>query len=171
MRSPLSRIAAVTAAVISAATRTMVIFSEWWNFDSRLSCDRLLYWGEWIACLHGQSHLYITSTELAAGIWLIAALTFLLTRSVSPYFAIVFPALVTASLVAYGINYWHKSFIPFTAVGGPSSWEIFMFAKMVAGIVIYLVGPLVAGWLLGLYARAQRRAARLKDPRDFAEVF
>jgi hypothetical protein len=62
----LLRIAALGVVLISLAIQIMVIGDLWWDFDPRRSCDRLLYWDEWIACLHGTSHMYILSAEVAA---------------------------------------------------------------------------------------------------------
>jgi hypothetical protein len=165
------RILAYAIALLAAAKQAIDIGSAWWDFDPRLSCDRLRQWSEWIVCLHGESHLYITSIEVAVGSWLLASLTYLLARSVSPYFSLLFPGLVAASLVAFLVQYWHDRFIPFIPLGEPSLWDLFQFAILTAELTASLVGPLAAGWLLGLYARAQRCAARSKDPRDLAEVF
>jgi hypothetical protein len=49
-------VAARGLVLASIAAQMWGIASTWWTSDPRVSCDRLLYWGEWIDCLHGKSH-------------------------------------------------------------------------------------------------------------------
>src|SRR5947209_1401979 len=70
---------------ISLVTQIVVIAIFWWQFDPRTSCDRLIYWGEWIKCMHGQSHIYVVFAEMAVSAWLAAGVGMLLARFLPVY--------------------------------------------------------------------------------------
>jgi hypothetical protein len=58
--------------VISLVLQSLFITNLWLGFDSRVSCERLIRWDEWISCMHGMSHLHVIAFEIAVGSWLVA---------------------------------------------------------------------------------------------------
>src|SRR5262245_9495227 len=92
----LLRIGGRAVVLVSVAVQILFVTGAWWHFDPRLTCDRLPYWGEWLTCMHGMSHLHIVVAEFAIGTWLLAGLALLLGRYLPPYISIVVPGCVAA---------------------------------------------------------------------------
>jgi hypothetical protein len=67
------RIAGITILAISIVLQVLGIAVLSLGFDPRTSCDRLSYWSEWIACMHGQSHLHVVAAEIAIFGWILGA--------------------------------------------------------------------------------------------------
>jgi hypothetical protein len=151
------RTAAVAIVIVSIVTQALLIAYYWWNFDPRVSCDRLPHWGEWIACLHGISHLYILTAEQAVGSWLIAGVAMLLGRFVPPYISAIVPGGIAVVFVWFLIDHWHETVTPYAHFGVPTVWHVTAFATVAAVIAVLLVAPVAGGWLLGLCARTSRR--------------
>ncbi len=156
----LLRAVASAIVVVAAVTQIVVIAYYWWDLGREVSCERLIYWGEWIECLHGYSHLYIQMTELALGSWLVAGLSMLLGRSVPAYISVVIPAALGFALFRFSISYWHQAVTPYRPFGGPTPWDILLFTMTIGVIAVFFVGPAIGGWLLGLNARIRRRSLR-----------
>lgn len=160
-RRKMLRIAAVAIVLISVATQTLLIANSWWDFDPRLTCDRLPYWQEWIECLHGESHLYIQMAELAVGSWLIAGVATLLGRFLPPYISAIVPGCVAVGFIWFMNRYWHEAVTPYAPFGQPTLSNVFAFTIVCGALATYLVGPVAGAWLLGLYARTGRRPFRV----------
>jgi hypothetical protein len=150
------RIAAVTAVTLSAATQGMIIGYLWWTSDPRLSCDRLLYWGEWISCLHGRSHPYITTTELALFVWLIGGIAMFLGRLLPIYLSAVLPGAAMSGFIWIMIKFWNESFKAFAPFGEVGLAGILAYSIVVFILALFLLGPVAEGWLWGLGARVAR---------------
>jgi hypothetical protein len=151
------RILAGAILLISVATQIVLIVYYWWNFDPRVSCDRLSGWGEWIVCLHGISHLHILAAEQAVGSWLVAGIAMLLGRFLSPYISIVVPGGAAATFIWFMIDYWHDAVTPYAHFGVPTVWHVTVFTITISTLAAHLLGPVAGAWLWGLCARADRR--------------
>jgi hypothetical protein len=158
------RLMAGAAVFISVAIQAIVIALSWWEFDPRLSCDRLLYWGEWIECLHGTSHQYILIIEMAVGSWLVAGITMLLGRFLPWYISVILPAGATAVFILWMIGYWHTAVTPYRPFGEPTLGDFFYFAMVAGPVAVFLVGPITGAWLFGLSARARRLLLKASRP-------
>lgn len=154
-------IAAVVICLFSIAVQALLIAYYWWNFDPRTSCDRLPYWGEWITCLHGRSHIHIVVVEMAISSWLIGGIAMLLGRFLPPYISIFVPGAVTAALTSFAISYWHETVMPYAYFGTPTFWYVFEFIIEIGTVGIQVLGPVAGAWLLGLCARARRRSLKV----------
>lgn len=161
------RIAAYALALVSLAFQVPSIVFLWWNFDKRLSCDRLLYWNEWIACLHGQSHLHILALEFAVAVWAIAGVGMALGRFLPWYISIFIPAGMAVASIWILVGHWHEDFRPRT---DPvlSSQDILNFSSTAGAVAIFFVGPVVAAWVVGLCGRRRGRLLRLATVFDGA---
>jgi hypothetical protein len=151
------RIAACALALTALVVQVPVIIALWWNFDPRLSCHRLLYWNEWITCLHGQSHLHILTTELAVAIWTIAGVGMALGRFLPWHISMLVPVGIAVALTWFLIDHWHQDFRPRT---DPilSGRDIFNFSVLAGGLASFLVGPVAGAWLWGFCGRGRRRS-------------
>jgi hypothetical protein len=154
-RKPL-RLTAGAVVVISVAIQTLLIALSWWDFDPRLSCDRLLYWGEWIECLHGTSHQYILTIEFAVSTWIVGGVAMLLGRFLPPYISVLPPAAAVVESILLMIDVWHTALMPYWPFGEPTLRDIFDFAIVAGALAVFLVGPVTGAWLFGLSARASR---------------
>jgi hypothetical protein len=154
------RIAAGAIALTSVATQVLLLVYYWWDFDLRLSCDRLLYWNEWIACLHGTSHLHVLTAEFAIAVWVVAGIGMTLGRFLPPYISILLPVSVAVVLILYLIGYWQQDFRP-RAEPILSVRDIFNFSVTAGALAVFLVGPVAGAWLWGLFSRRHRRLLRL----------
>ena len=140
-RKPL-HIAAGSVVAISAAIQIPHVVLSWLEFDARLSCDRLPYWGEWIECLHGTSHQYILNVETAIGSWFVAGVAMLLGRFVPRYISVFVPAGAAAVFILSRIEYWYTEVTPYRPFGEPTLLDIFHFAITAGVFAAYLVGPI-----------------------------
>lgn len=148
--------------IVSLVIQGLFITYYWLDFDPRVSCERLMRWDEWISCMHGKSHLYIVSSEMAVGAWFAAGAAALVGRILPPYISITVPAGVAALCFWFLIRYWNESVAPHASFGVPSPKEVFVFAVATGLVAAYMAGPAAGAWLLGLRARARRRLARPK---------
>jgi hypothetical protein len=155
------RIVAAVFLFTSLATQTLLIAHYWWEFDPRLSCDRLPYWGEWIDCLHGKSHLYLVLTEMALGSWLIAGVAMLLGRFIPIFISVIVPGGVAILVVWYMVVYWYEEVIPRAPFGEPTARDVFVFALTAGVFAAHWIGPVIGAWLFGLCARADDRLLRV----------
>jgi hypothetical protein len=155
------RLAARGLVLVSIATQLLIIANDWWDSDPRVSCDRLPYWNEWIACLHGKSHSYVPMAEFAVGIWIVAGIAMLLGRFLPPYISGIVPASVAVVLILLMIGHWDEAVIPYAPFGQPTLWDILRFTMTSGAFAAYLVGPVAGAWLLGVYARARHRPLRV----------
>jgi hypothetical protein len=128
-----------------------------WNFDPRLSCDRLPGWGEWISCIHGSSHLHVTMTEIAIGCWILAAVGWLSARSVPFTISVIVPITVTGLLAWAMILVWRESVTSYMPFGESTLSQRIIFTINVSLLVVYTVFPVAGAWLLGVIARRTRQ--------------
>jgi len=157
------RLTAGAVIVIAVAIQTLFIAFSWWDFDPRLSCDRLLYWGEWIECLHGTSHQYILTIEFAASSWIVGGIAMLLGLFLPRYISVLLPAGAAVASILVMIEMWDTQVTPYVPFGEPTPRDIFHFAIVAGSGAVFLVGPITGAWLFGLSARAGR--LRLKESR------
>lgn len=157
-RKPLRSVAKALV-VISILTQVAVVAYACWDFDPRLSCDRLLHWDEWIDCLHGKSHEYVLAAENAVGSWVIAGVALLLARLLPAYVSMVAPGLV---LIWIASSIADQIFLDIDLRGSPTAKEILVFMMSTAKLVIFMVGPVLGAWLLGVDDRARRRRLLLE---------
>jgi hypothetical protein len=151
------RNAARILVLASLVGQAVIIGYSGWEADPRLSCERLPYWGEWIDCLHGRSHDYVTNTEAAICVWLVAGVAMLFGRHLPAYISVLVPGVVCAGFVSWMAETWRASVMPYAVFGRPELWDI-LFAKFVGEAAIFVVCPVIAAWLLGWHARRERRA-------------
>jgi hypothetical protein len=147
--------------LVSIAVQIFIIAKEWWAFDPRQSCERLPYWGEWIACLHGHSHAYIRNAEAAVVVWLIAGIAMLLGLFLPPYISAVVPGLAIVVFVLSMIRYWHLAVLPLGPFGQPRSEDVVFFVSWLPVTAAFFVGPIVGAWLAALDARTGRTQLRV----------
>ena len=155
------RVAARALLLISFAIQILFIAYYWWSFDTRLSCNRLQYWGEWIQCLHGESHLHIRLAEIAILSWPVSGLAWLLGRYLPPYISAIVPAGLIAAFVRYAIGQWHANVVPYAPFGETTFWDLLSFVTTYGLAAVYLLGPVVGTWLLGFATRVERRRLRV----------
>ena len=158
------RAVGVAIAGIAAATQVADIALSWWNFDPRLSCDRLPSWEEWLQCLHGVSHSHVIMTENALIAWIVAGAALLLGRILPPYISIVLPAVAAAGLTAHLARFWRESFVAYAPFGETTLKDALTFAGTALPLTLFLLCPIVGAWLLGIYRR-------YRPPRAHVEVF
>lgn len=142
------------AAVVTQVLQTTYL---WWNFDPHLSCERLLYWGEWLDCLHGRSHAYVVNAEDAILIWMVAGLAMLFARFVPVYASIVVPGVACVGFVALVLDAWRTGVMPYAVFGRPELWDVLLFGKSAGLAMIEVMCPIIAGWLFGFNGRRERR--------------
>jgi hypothetical protein len=148
-------IAAVIIALLSAALQIAVVASLWWNFDTRLSCDHMTYWDEWIDCMHGGSHQHIVIAEFSLATWALGGLIGTLARFATIYLSIVILAGLALAITWFLIFVWYESLMPRAAPTASLS-DILNFARGAVLFFFYILGPAVAVWLFGLYKRTGR---------------
>ncbi len=117
------------------------ITAAWWKSDSRIVCNRLHYWSEWIDCLHGKSHAYIPLSKIALFVRFIAAIAMLLGVLLPAQVSVLLPALVAALLGTGFIENWHTSVMPYAHFDRPELEDVFIFAKYVAETTLYYFSP------------------------------
>src|SRR5215510_347259 len=149
--------AAFIVAVVAAALQIAIVVGLWLQFDSRLSCDRTIYWNEWLACMHGQSHMHIILTELSVATWAVAGIVGTLGRFLPPYISFIFPAGMAIALASVLVGFWHEWYRPRTAPTLSFS-DILNFILAASAVALISVGPSVSAWFLGLHKRTGRRA-------------
>src|SRR5262245_30621978 len=91
-------VAALFVALMAAGLQIVMLVGFWSQFDSRLSCDRMISWHEWFACMHGQSHEHILAAEMSVGTWAIAGVVGILGRYLPPYISFFVPVGMTILL-------------------------------------------------------------------------
>lgn len=151
--------------LIGLGSHILGIVHAWYDFDPRLSCDRLAQWGEWISCLHGRSHAYLMMIEVAVASWTIAVLALLLTRFRSTYILAIVPLAAIGFFIFGSVIYWNKFVVPYASFGRASSSQIIGFTIVECLMLLYMGSPLVGACLLGLHARRKRFSARLNSSR------
>jgi hypothetical protein len=161
VRSKWLRISAIGILLISAVVQLMIVGQYWADFDSRLSCDRLKYWDEWISCLHGQSHLHIVFTEVFVGTWLIAGVGALLGRRLSPYISVVLPGAMLVGVLWWVLDFWQDSVLVLLPFSQPGPAELLVLGTVAGAVAACLTGPARGAWLLGLRRRGNRSPQRI----------
>jgi hypothetical protein len=145
--------------VLSLVLQSLFITNLWLGFDSRVSCERLIRWDEWISCMHGMSHLYVIASEIAVGSWLVAVAAAFAARSLPPYISLVFPGSMAAICLWWMIQHWNANVVPRAPFGAPTAQQVYIFAVASGLMAVYLAGPAAGAWLLGFLARARRRSS------------
>jgi hypothetical protein len=153
-------VAALIVALISAALHIAVFIGFWSEFDSRLSCERTIYWNEWLACMHGQSHQHVVFAEVSVAIWAVAGIVRTLGRFLPPYISFILPAGMATALAWILIRYWHEWFRPRTAPTLSLS-DILNFTLIAGAVALISLGPSVSAWLLALHKRKDRARPQL----------
>jgi hypothetical protein len=147
------RIAALVLVAVAAVLHITLIAYTLWNFDPNVSCDRLLYWSEWFDCMHGRSHAYVWTIELALSSWIIAGVAMLAGRRLPPYVSVLVPGSIAILIGWFLTDYWRKTVVPYAPFAQTTIWDAFGFMTMAALLVIFLAGPAAGTWLLGLCRR------------------
>jgi hypothetical protein len=150
-------VAALIVALIPAALQIAILVGLWLQFDSRLSCDRMIYWNEWLDCMHGQSHLHIVFAEVSVASWAVAGVVGTVGRFLPPYISFIFPAGMAVALALVLVGFWHEWYRPRTAPTLSFS-DILNFTLAAGAVALISLGPSVSAWLLGLHKRTGRRA-------------
>src|SRR5215475_10337847 len=91
-------VVALIVAVTAAAVQIAILVMLWSRFDSRLSCDRMISWDEWLACMQSHEHILFFS-ELAVAAWVVAGIVGTLGRFLPLYISFVFLAGIAILLV------------------------------------------------------------------------
>ena len=151
------RTAARVLVIVSLVGQAVIIGYSWWEADPRVSCERLPHWGEWIECLHGRSHDYVTNTEAAICIWLVAGVAMLFGRYLPAYVSVLVPGVACAGFVSWMVSTWRTAVMPYAVFGEPELRDVLLFAKLVGELTIYVLFPVIAAWLLGWHARREHR--------------
>jgi hypothetical protein len=154
------RVASWGILFVSLAIQALYITYQWWNFDPRVSCERLIRWDERISCMHGRSHAYVLFSESAVVTWFVAGLAALAARMLPPYISIIAPGGATAYWLLVMIDDWNVNVVPYAEFGVPSLGSVSIFALAAGLLAAYVVAPVAGAWLLGLQARTRRRLAR-----------
>jgi hypothetical protein len=145
--------------VVSLVLQGLFITNLWLGFDSRVSCERLIRWDEWISCMHGMSHLHVIAAEIAVGSWLVAGAAAFAARSLPPYISLVFPGIMAALCLWWMMIYWNGNVVAYAHFGVPTAQQILVFAIVTGLGTLYLAGPAAGAWLLGFLTRAQHRSS------------
>jgi hypothetical protein len=153
-------VAALIVALISAALQIVMVAGVWSQFDSRLSCDRMISWGEWLDCMHGQSHQHILAAEVSLATWAIAGIVGALARYLAPCISFILPAGMVIVLALLLIRYWPEWSRRRTAPTLSFS-DVLNFTLMAGGVMLVLLGPSVSAWLLGFHKRGDRARPQL----------
>jgi hypothetical protein len=153
----LLRTSACIVMLFSAAVQFLAIAYYWWDFDPRLSCHRLPHWGEWLECLHGDSHIYILAIEFAFAAWLMAGMAILLGRFAPVCLSVLLPVIATITATWLMIDYLLRHVEYYGAL---TLWEMVRFAGTAGLFLVYVVGPIVGAWLFEVRKRAVRRTVR-----------
>lgn len=158
------RIVSWSVLLVSLVIQALSITYRWWDFDPRLSCERLVRWDEWISCMHSHSHLYVSYFELAVGAWLAAGIAASAARMLPPYISVIAPGGVIALWFWEMTNYWNEDVVPYAIIHYPfevpTPTIVLSFAVTAGYLAAYMVAPVAAAWLLGFQARTRRRLAR-----------
>jgi hypothetical protein len=153
------RVVSACILVISLVLQGLLIAYLWLIFDSRVSCERLIRWDEWISCIHGMSHLHVIVSEIAVGSWLVAGAAAFAARSLPPYISFVFPGSTAALCLWYMIVYWHENVVPYAPFGVPTAQQVLVFSVAAGLWAVCFAGPAAGAWLFGFLTRAQRRSS------------
>jgi hypothetical protein len=145
--------AALVLVAVAAVLQIIMIAYTLWNFDSNVSCDRLLYWSEWLDCMHGQSHAYVRTTELALSSWIIAAIAVFAGRRLPPYVSVLVPGSIAILIGWFLTDYWRETVVLYAPFGQATIWDAIGFMITAVLVVIFSLGPAAGAWLLGLYRR------------------
>jgi hypothetical protein len=153
-------IAALIIALVAAALQIVMVVGVWSQFDSRLSCDRMISWDEWFACMHGQSHQHILAAEMSVGTWAIAGVVGTLGRYLPPYISFILPAGMAIVLASLLIRVWPE-WLRRLAVPSVSFSDILNFTLIGGTVALVLLGPSVSAWFLGFHKRRDRARPQL----------
>jgi len=138
---------------LSLIFQVFAIIFTWWDFDSRLTCDRLAGWREWMSCLHGPAHLHVWLIELSVVVWVLAGLALVTGRCFPGYVSALLPLMI-AGFFAFGTNlYWENHIVPHMDFGEATRQQLVFFALVEVLVLIILVFPVFGGWLVGLIDR------------------
>jgi hypothetical protein len=143
------------------ATQFISVARAWWQFDPRLSCDRMPGWAEWIGCLHGHSHAYLKDTEAALVVWFIAAIAMVLGVFLPPYISAIPPTLAVAVFAWTAVNHWHEAVLPLGPFGQPRTGDVIYFVEWTLIVIAFFVGPVIGAWLRAIDARRDRLELRV----------
>ena len=142
------RLAAVVVVAAAVTIEVLSLAVDWWRSDPRLSCERLLYWDEWIECMHNSGHLYIPDLEILAVSWPVAGVAMLLGRFAPWYVSLVLPAgaagILVVSILVTGSN------------------QLFLGSSVLSALLAagFLCGPTIGACFYGMSARARRTERR-----------
>jgi hypothetical protein len=154
------RVAGITILVIAIVAQAFLIATSLLEFDPRTSCDRLSYWSEWIACMHGQSHSHVLLAEIAIFAWISGGVARILGRFSPPYVSAIVPAAMAMLTALFAVGHWHERVAPYADFGVPRLVDSFAFIRDVCVFVFLVAGPAFGAWLLGLHARARYRSLK-----------
>jgi hypothetical protein len=143
---------------LSIAVQVSVIAYYWWDFDSRLSCDWVASWDEWLGCVHSEAHTYILMIEFAFAVWLVAGLAKLLGQFASAYFSIFLPEIVAFGVVWHMVDLLQQQAHDYNAYGELTFEDIVSFMRTTGILLMYVVGPITGAWLLRVYKRIAQQA-------------
>ena len=147
------RIAARALLVATAVIQLITIAGALNNFDPNVSCDRLLYWGEWLDCMHGRSHAYVWTIELVLFSWIIAAIAALAGRRLPPYVSAAVPGGIAAVIGLFLRDYWRETVVSYAPFGQTTIWDALNFMQVAVPMVLSYTGPAAGAWLLAIYRR------------------
>jgi len=153
-------VTALIVVLISAALQILILIGLWLQFDSRLSCDRMIYWDEWFACMHGESHAHITFAEASIATWAAAGIVSALGRFLARFGSFLLPVGMAMTFVWFQIGYWLGWYRPGPRLALTSS-DILNFTFGTCLLVLFWFGPSVSAWLLALHKRKNRARLQL----------
>jgi hypothetical protein len=148
-------VAALIVALIAAAAQIAVLVMLWSRFDPRLSCDRMIHWGEWLACM--QPHEQIFFSELAVAAWTIAVIVGTLGRFLPTYISFIFPAGIAILLVLFLIRFW----LEWSRSHTTSFSDVLYFISNAGLFLLFALSPSVSAWLLAFHKRKDRAQPQL----------
>src|SRR5262245_19408095 len=140
-------IAARVLMLLSLAFQILIVIANWWMFGSRLSCNHLIFWAEWIACVQGDLDVVISMMGGCVLFWVVAGIGALLGRFLPPYISVIVPLGMAAVAIWFVLeNFNLPESIPRLAY-------TFVFTIAFGLVAILLAGPAVGGRMGGFSRR------------------
>ena len=121
---------------------------------------RMIYWDEWFACMHGESHAHITFAEASIATWAAAGIVSALGRFLARFGSFLLPVGMAMTFVWFQIGYWLGWYRPGPRLALTSS-DILNFTFGTCLLVLFWFGPSVSAWLLALHNRKNRARLQL----------
>jgi hypothetical protein len=159
--------------VLIVAALTIQVFEigkYWWQADPRVICARLHYWRDWLDCVHGKSHLYVSVTETAFATWLFAALSWFLGKILPHWISVILPIFAIVALGWVIIGQWYEVVMPYAHFGRPELDDVLAFALSESRLIPFFVAPPLGTWLCAVAARKRRRTRQLASS-HLREIF